>query len=399
MNFIENYKDEDAMFQPNILAANIKKNRNKLGLTQPELAERLSISSQAISKWECGQSIPDLVNLWSLSNIFGVSLDKLVGNNAFVYDGKLLIGIDGGGTKTEFVLFTENGYILKRIVLDGCNPNVCGMEKTFSILKLGMDTMLLAYPEVAGVFAGIAGYFSGGNGQKIHAFFKNTYPALKVTIGSDIFNVISSAVDMDKCIAAVCGTGFSVYANVRNKLHRVGGWGYLLDTKGSGCDIGRDALRAALAQRDGFGEKTLITPLVEEKIGGDIWENLNKIYAGGNSFIASFAPLVFEAYRQGDGEAERILHENAQRIAQLVSYAAKTYDCGNKIVLAGGLISHNDIMKEMIEQKLDEKRRIIIPSLPQIYGACVRCCRIYGELGQNFTENFEKCYKEEMLWK
>ena len=44
------------MFQAEVLSANIKKYRSKLGLTQPELAEKLFVSSQAISKWECGVS-------------------------------------------------------------------------------------------------------------------------------------------------------------------------------------------------------------------------------------------------------------------------------------------------------------------------------------------------------
>lgn len=40
------------MFRPEVLAGNIKKYRIRKGLTQPELAEKLFVSSQAISKWE-----------------------------------------------------------------------------------------------------------------------------------------------------------------------------------------------------------------------------------------------------------------------------------------------------------------------------------------------------------
>jgi len=54
--------------------------RKGRGLSQEELAERLGISRQAISKWECGESLPDTDNLIAISRLYGVSLDELVGN-------------------------------------------------------------------------------------------------------------------------------------------------------------------------------------------------------------------------------------------------------------------------------------------------------------------------------
>jgi HTH-type transcriptional regulator/antitoxin HipB len=54
--------------------------RKKNHLSQEELAEKLGVSRQAISKWECGESLPDTDNLISISKLYGVSLDELVGN-------------------------------------------------------------------------------------------------------------------------------------------------------------------------------------------------------------------------------------------------------------------------------------------------------------------------------
>lgn len=56
--------------------------RKARGLSQEELAERLGVSRQAVSKWECGESLPDTDNLITISKIYGVSLDELVGNTA-----------------------------------------------------------------------------------------------------------------------------------------------------------------------------------------------------------------------------------------------------------------------------------------------------------------------------
>ena len=52
--------------------------RKQKGLSQEELAGRLNVSRQTISKWEVGESTPDMDNLVSISELFGVSLDELV---------------------------------------------------------------------------------------------------------------------------------------------------------------------------------------------------------------------------------------------------------------------------------------------------------------------------------
>ena len=52
--------------------------RKQKGFSQEELANRLNVSRQTISKWEVGESTPDLENLVAISELFEVSLDELV---------------------------------------------------------------------------------------------------------------------------------------------------------------------------------------------------------------------------------------------------------------------------------------------------------------------------------
>ncbi len=62
------------------LSKNLVTLRQKAKLTQAQLAEMLNYSDKAVSKWERGESIPDLHVLVQLSKIYGVSLDELVTN-------------------------------------------------------------------------------------------------------------------------------------------------------------------------------------------------------------------------------------------------------------------------------------------------------------------------------
>lgn len=71
--------------------------RKGLGLTQDQLAERLGVSAQAVSKWENDQSCPDITTLPRLAEIFGVSIDELLGHaTERGYEGALV-----SGTKEE----------------------------------------------------------------------------------------------------------------------------------------------------------------------------------------------------------------------------------------------------------------------------------------------------------
>lgn len=60
------------------LSTRIKEERNKLNLSQDALANKLHVSRQAISKWERGQSYPDLEKLIAFSDIAGITLDELI---------------------------------------------------------------------------------------------------------------------------------------------------------------------------------------------------------------------------------------------------------------------------------------------------------------------------------
>ncbi len=61
------------------LGKRIMANRKRLGLTQDQLAERLGVTAQAVSKWENDQSCPDIGTLPKLAALFGVSTDELLG--------------------------------------------------------------------------------------------------------------------------------------------------------------------------------------------------------------------------------------------------------------------------------------------------------------------------------
>lgn len=61
-----------------VIAENISRLRRENNMTQIELAERLNYSDKAISKWERGESVPDISVLKAIADLFGVSVDYLI---------------------------------------------------------------------------------------------------------------------------------------------------------------------------------------------------------------------------------------------------------------------------------------------------------------------------------
>lgn len=75
--------------------------RKKSGLSQEQLAERLNVSRQAISKWESGMSLPESDKLVSISRYFGVSLDYLLKDESGEDVASAEVRIDNGGKNTS----------------------------------------------------------------------------------------------------------------------------------------------------------------------------------------------------------------------------------------------------------------------------------------------------------
>lgn len=373
------------MLDPVLIGKKIRKYRERAGITQQELSARLFVSFQAVSAWERGLALPDLENTVKLADCLNVKLDTLLS----VEREALYLAVDGGGTKTEFVLFDKDGTVRKRHVTRGSNPNDIGVDRSIAILTEGIDE-LVDGGSVAAIFAGIAGVTTGDNIQVIQKALADRY-AVKVNVDTDAVNVLCMGKDVENSASVICGTGSCVFIRKNGVLKRLGGWGYLFDRAGSAYDVGNDGIRHALAVYDGLEEKTLLSESICEKVGGDLWKELSSIYNKGRSHIAAFAMTVVECAEKGDGVALKILEDNARRIAQLISLARAKHGATNEFVCSGGFFK-NDIFKKILQEMSGAE--LLVPDTPPIYGACVELMRLSGmDRGEDFKKNFKESYR------
>ena len=63
------------------LGKRISELRKKNNMSQQDLADKLNVSNKTISKWECGNGLPDVIALNTMASVFGITLDELINCN------------------------------------------------------------------------------------------------------------------------------------------------------------------------------------------------------------------------------------------------------------------------------------------------------------------------------
>ncbi len=298
---------------------------------------------------------------------------------------RYFLGVDGGGTKTEFALTDRSGALLGRCVLAGSNPHDCGIDNTCRIFQQGFDTLCRGIPKSeTAVFVGVAGATDPTTDRALGGYLHSAGFA-RTGYGGDFFNILSAGLGNEAGMIAIMGTGCVVFgqepqADGTMRLLRTGGWGHLLDNGGSGWHIGRDALFAVLAQHDGSGPVTALTKPVEEQLGCTVPEAIPLVYSRDKSFVASFAPLVLRVAERGDVVAKEILQSNMEELARLLASNLRQLpqEGEYRAVLAGGLTRRAELLFPLLYDALARygvaRRRLtlcVLDTVP-VYGALLK---------------------------
>lgn len=307
------------------------------------------------------------------------------------------IGIDSGGTKTEAVLVDEQGHILKHEVVCGCNPMDVGVAAARETILSVIDKLDECAPQkVKSIYAGIAGV--NRISIELDDVLKNKYGFEYLRVEDDRRIVLSSMLGHANGCGLICGTGSSLSIIRENEpITQIGGLGYLIDTCGSGFELGQAALKQAFRYLDGRGEYTALVEIIEKAIGKNLWDGLGDIYLGGRPFIASLARTVFEGMTMGDKVSRRIAEAAADSLAELINVAGKHFDGAYSVVMTGGILHAYPEYADMICAKVQPQAKMIMASAPPVYGAFVESMwqcgmNIDGDVRSTFLADYKKLH-------
>lgn len=309
-----------------------------------------------------------------------------------------MLAIDGGGSKTDIVLFREDGHIIFKEKGQGTNPLDIGVDSSKQILLDLMRTAVSKAPKrLSAIYAGVAGlvyfdrYFEDSDIDSLSCdYFK---------IETDGRNLISSELnnEEDGCCLIV-GTGCGTW--VRNRKYKdifhVGGWGYLVDTLGSGYSLGREAVRAVCLAQDGRGKKTILTDLLREKTHKDLFKCIPELYAGGRAKFASLAHLVFDGKSLNDQVCADIIQDGAKRLSELIWAVDRYFDYAYPVITGGGIVTSYPEYFELIQSKCPPKATLLLASAPPVFGAAVEAMhRSNLQITSDFRNTFMNDLKKD----
>ncbi len=293
------------------------------------------------------------------------------------------LGVDGGQSSTLALIGDDAGRVVGRGIAGPCN-HVGAAEGRAKFLSALNDSLKVAC-EQAGLenvpeFASACLGFSGGPDDKA-ALTRAVVRASKLIVTDDASIALSGALGGEPGVITIAGTGSIAYARNRSGLSaRAGGWGYVFGDEGSGFDITREALRAALRFEEGWGPRTALHGMLlaacQAKSANEL---LHRFYTAefSRAAIAGLAGLVDEAANAGDSEAERVLRQAGEDLAKIANAACLRVFGKEDISVAyvGGVFQSRPLLDRFREAV---ENRVVTPRFGPAAGALIEAYRAAG---------------------
>jgi len=251
----------------------------------------------------------------------------------------VFLGIDGGGTKTGFVLVDGDGHVLARHQSSTSYYLEIGFEALPTLLQTGVQAVLaqagLKPEHIAHAFLGLPAH--GEDSALLTRFdglLDGLLPRERCSVGNDMVCSWAGSLAGADGISVVAGTGSIAYGEWRGASARCGGWGELFGDEGSAYWLAREGLSLFSRMADGRAAAGPLQDLVRQhfQLAHDLdlcalINGADSGAAGGaggpqRSHMAQLARLVSSAAERGDQQAIALLERAGQELAALVAGVA-----------------------------------------------------------------------------
>ncbi|WP_238948417.1 BadF/BadG/BcrA/BcrD ATPase family protein [Clostridium sp. YIM B02569] len=269
---------------------------------------------------------------------------------------KYIIGVDGGGTKTEAVAYDFQGNIIVTSVKGFANL-LNNREKALNNIVDSIREIMdvLKEDELVGLYLGIAGSEVGDNAKIIKDTIKNELKTDCVLM-NDAEIALKAMLRGNDGILTIAGTGSIAFGVKNNSSVRCGGWGNLLGDEGSGYKISIDAIKRMIFEEENSLPKSELTTRIMKRLGAkSIGEVVTFVYSSTKDEIASLAEVVSILGEEGNKIAEEILvNEGVDLAKTVINVYRKLKFESCSIALVGGVIRKAKILRKSFEKYLRE---------------------------------------------
>jgi glucosamine kinase len=283
----------------------------------------------------------------------------------------LVMGIDGGASRTRLLLAGRSAAPLARSEMEGSLLEPQSEERVGRSLVEAIRTLVesvdIVLP-VESVCVGLAGSGSRPGARAVlEAHLLKEGVSRRVMIVSDADIAHADAFGEAPGILLVAGTGSIGVARAPADgagapLHRVGGWGALVGDEGSGYRLGLEGIRAAIRGMEGRGPATALSRLIPEMVGVEgagelfLWaERADK------SEIGALGPEVAGEGERGDAVAGRLVDEATEGVVAHALALRRRLFAGSTVgsladrvptAMTGGLLDPGGPLREPVSERL-----------------------------------------------
>lgn len=303
-------------------------------------------------------------------------------------DNSIVIGIDGGATKTVAVVMNQAGLEIGRSQSGSTNWNSVGIDTAY----IHLNEAIIGALEQAGrrsedvnaVCIGASGVDRPLDRERMTGWLRAIFPAAALAVHNDAVIALASGAGGEIYgVVLISGTGMIVYGFDRaGNRARAGGWGALLGDPGSGYALGAEVLKAVTWAVDGRGPATALTQALLDHLGLERPQQLVDWAYRDIAWerFAALAPLAVHCAQAEDTVAQRILAEGAEGLAGAVRAVVqnlKMADDPLPLVLAGGNLRPGHFQDQVKARILSFAPNAILirPDLEPVIGAAMLALR------------------------
>ncbi|MCC6246127.1 MAG: hypothetical protein IT353_25055 [Gemmatimonadaceae bacterium] len=274
----------------------------------------------------------------------------------------LVVGIDGGGTRTRVILADANGVVLSKVEGAGTALTPGYEADAADIIKALIGDVLAqanrADTRPAVCVVGVAGAGQERAAQALWSALASRRVADDVSVQADATIAMDDAFADSAGILLIAGTGSVAYSRAPDgRLERCGGWGPRVGDEGSGAWLGRRALSVVTASHDGREPETALSGALLTALELESLDELIPWAAEATpAKLATIVPVVCQVAATGDLRANALISLCVEELVLHVRTLARRCFVDERaaipLALSGGMMAKGSLIRRRLEQRL-----------------------------------------------
>jgi len=274
----------------------------------------------------------------------------------------IVVGIDGGGSRTHAIVADDAGATLGQATGAGSSVRRGHIDEPADVIAAVVRDALascgMAHTAPRVLFAGVAGAGRDAERQALQHALMSRNLAADVVVEPDFSIALDDAFGGGSGVLLIAGTGSVAFGRgPTGATARCGGWGPVCGDEGSGAWLGRRALSVVTAASDGREPATALTGAV--LTAAEVNEATELIAWAADATpakVASLAPVVFTVADAGDLRANALVSLAVEELALHVRSLARQLFGDEResvpVALSGGLLQRGSTLRKRLEHRL-----------------------------------------------